>query len=70
MKRFPIGEFSLLSGGKKTTRNPEKDVVQVDVVSKTLASPQEQFTIAFQDTGLLHLALSWDETIILVPISK
>ena len=67
---IPEWGVTLMSGGKETTRNPEKDVVQVDILTKTLARPQEQFTIAFQDTGLLHLALSWDETIILIPISK
>jgi hypothetical protein len=67
---IPDWGVTILSGGKETTRNPEKDVVQVDVLSKKLARPQERFKIAFQDTGLLHLALSWDETIILIPISK
>ena len=69
-EEVPDWGVTLLSGGKETTRNPEKDVVQVEVLSKSLANTQEEFTIAFQDTGLLHLALSWDETIILVPISK
>ena len=69
-EEVPEWGVTLLSMGKETARNPEKDVVEVDILSKSLASPQEQFTIAFQDTGLLHLALSWDETIILVPISK
>lgn len=66
----PDWGVTLISGGKETTRNPEADVVSVDILSKSLASPQEKFTIAFQDTGLIHLALSWDDTIILVPISK
>ncbi|WP_461444709.1 DUF2911 domain-containing protein [Maribacter sp.] len=69
-EEIPDWGVTLMSGGKETTRNPEKDVLQVEVLPKTLASPQENFTIVFQDTGLLHLALSWDETIILVPISK
>lgn len=67
---IPDWGVTLLSGGKETTRNPEKDVVAIDVLTKTLARPQENFKIAFQDTGLLHLELSWDDTIILVPISK
>lgn len=67
-EEVPDWGVTLFGGG--TTRDPEKDVVQVDVLSKSLASPQENLTIVFQDTGLLHLALSWDKTIILVPISK
>lgn len=66
----PDWGVTLLSGGKETTRNPEADVISVDVLSKKLANSQENFTIAFQDTGLIHLSLSWDDTIILVPISK
>lgn len=69
-EEVPEWGVTLLSGGAETTRNPEKDVLQVEVLPKSLANPQENFTIVFQDTGLLHLALSWDKTIVLVPISK
>jgi hypothetical protein len=66
----PNWGVTLLSGGKKTARNPEKDVITVDVISKSLASSQENFKIEFQDAGFLHLNLSWDKTIIQLPISK
>ena len=69
-KEVPDWGVTLMSGGKETTRNAENDVLQVDVPSKTLARSVEDFTLEFQDTGALNLALSWDQTLILVPIGK
>ncbi len=66
----PEWGVTIMSGGKETTRNPEYDVVEVEVASNSLSAPQENFTISFEDAGQLNLSLSWDETVVMVPINK
>lgn len=67
---IPDWGVTVLSGGKETTRDPERDIVEVTVPSTATARPVEEFTIDFaQDTQVL-LSLSWDDTKISVPLNK
>ena len=61
---------TLISGGKKTTRDPDEDIIQVTVPSRSLSTVKENLDISFKDTTQLYLSLSWDETEIQVPINK
>ncbi len=67
---IPDWGVTILSGGKKTTRNPEADVVNIEVPSEQLSTVQEKLLIGFEDGDQLYLALSWDQTKIRVPINK
>ncbi|MDE3741913.1 DUF2911 domain-containing protein [Maribacter polysaccharolyticus] len=67
---IPDWGVTILSGGKETTRNPEADVITVEVPSGQIASVQEQLTLNFEDDGQLYLVLSWDHTKIKVPLNK
>ncbi len=68
-KEVPEWGVTILSGGKETTREPESDVVQIEVPTEELSSVQEYFTIAFEDSEALYLTLSWDRTQVKVPIN-
>lgn len=68
-KNVPEWGVTLLSGGKETTRNPENDIVQIEVPTEKLPSPQESFLIDFEGTGNPYLTLSWDDTKVSVPIN-
>ncbi len=55
--------------GGETARDPNEDVVTVEVPVEKLSSSQESFLIDFEETDGPYLTLSWDETKIRVPIS-
>ena len=66
---IPDWGATLLSAGKKTTRNADYDVLQVTVPALSLPVPVEQLNIEFQIVrSEVVLVLSWDQTQILVPI--
>jgi hypothetical protein len=65
----PDWGVSLISGGKKTTRDPEKDVLQVEVPTSKLDQPIDQFIISFSQEEPMYLSLAWDTTKISIPIS-
>ena len=69
-KEVPGWGVTILSGGAKTTRNPEQDVVSVEVPTEKLATPQESFQIDFEDSDKTYLTLSWDDTKVKVPINQ
>ena len=69
-KEVPEWGVTLISGGKETTRDPEQDVVSVEVPKEKLPSPQENFLIDFEDSDQTFLTLSWDDTKVKVPIDK
>jgi len=69
-KEVPNWGVTILSGGKKTTRNQEADVVIIEVPSEQLSTVQEKLFIGFEDGQQLYLSLSWDQTKIKVPINK
>ncbi|MCM4173770.1 DUF2911 domain-containing protein [Arenibacter sp. TNZ] len=61
---------TILSGGKETTRNPETDVVQINVPVQQLPQTIESLTIDFDEAEQLYLSLAWDKTKVSVPIEK
>jgi len=66
----PDWGVTILSGGAKTTREPESDVVTTNVPVQSLGTPLENFTINFEKGNQLMLNLAWDKTKVSVPISK
>ncbi len=66
----PDWGVTILSGGKETTRASEKDVVNVDVSVEATSQTVENFTIEFTDTEQLYMDISWDHTLVKVPINK
>jgi hypothetical protein len=50
-----------------TIYDPAQDLVRVDAKVETIATPVEQFTIAFEPGSL---TLTWDKTRVSVPLSK
>lgn len=66
----PDWGVTLSSGGQETTRNPEQDVLQVEVPVRELTTPVENFTIAFEEDTQLYLNLSWDTVKIRIPINN
>ncbi len=69
-KEVPEWGVTLISGGKNTTRDADADVLQVEVPVATNFVPQENFKISFLESTQLHLSLSWDGVLVLVPINK
>lgn len=67
---IPDWGVTIFSGGKKTTRNPKTDVIQIEVPVETLPQTVEQFTIRFDEHDQLYLTLSWDKTKVSIPISN
>ncbi len=65
----PDWGVTLISGGSKTTHNPETDVFQIQVPVENLDQVVESFTIDFQDSAGLFLTLTWDKTKISIPIN-
>lgn len=66
----PDWGVTLLSGGKDTTRDADSDVIKVEVPSRSLSGERENFTISFDGQDPVNLSLSWDKTIVQVPINK
>lgn len=52
---------------QKASREPEADVLQVQIPTETLTSPLEQFTISFDETAPA-MVLAWDRTKVAVPL--
>ncbi len=68
-KEVPDWGVSLLSGGSETTREPEEDIIVVEVPVREQAQPIENFTIAFEEKNQLYLVLFWDKIKVKVPIN-
>lgn len=69
-EEVPDWGVTLMSGGEKTSRIPESDVVNSTVAASELTTPQEQLLLEFREnTTGLYLSLSWDQTEIQVPIN-
>jgi len=66
----PEWGVTIMSGGKETTRDPDTDVIKVEVPSNSLSAERENFTISFEGSNPVNLSLSWDQTIVQVPINK
>lgn len=64
-KDYPWG----VNEAMKPAREPEFDVLNIEVPVATLKEPVEKFTIAFDNsTDNLSLTLAWDTTKIVVPL--
>ncbi|UWX55902.1 DUF2911 domain-containing protein [Maribacter litopenaei] len=69
-KEVPSWGVSVMGDGTRTTRDASEDVINVEVPSREVPEPIENFTIDFTNKDQLYLSLSWDDTIVNVPISK
>ena len=67
---IPDWGATLSSGGSEATRNPETDVMQVEVPVIDMTKTEENFSISFADDNGLFLVLMWDKTKVEVPISQ
>lgn len=64
-----VGQWGINSKGEPN-RNPELDVLKVDVLAVQQEQVFEQFTIAFEDTGEdAEMVLFWDKTLVSVPFT-
>ena len=69
-KEVPDWGVTLASGGTKTTRDPDADVLQVAVPALRLPAPVEEFTISFELVrSEIFMALAWDRTQVLVNVN-
>jgi hypothetical protein len=69
-KEVPDWGVTLTSGGSETTRDPEKDVVVVEVPVSDVSPAEESFIIDFEEADRLNLVVYWDNTKVKVPINK
>lgn len=69
-EEIPDWGVTISSGGRETTRDPEKDVLKVEVPVEVLGQPEESFTIDFEGDEQLYLSLYWDLTKVKVPVNK
>lgn len=70
-KSVPDWGVTILSGGKETTRDPQQDILQVEVPVRALNETVEDFSILFEaDAHQLYLNLAWDTSKIRIPITK
>ncbi|GAA0747676.1 MULTISPECIES: DUF2911 domain-containing protein [Flavobacteriaceae] len=54
----------------KPMREPQHDILEIEVPTEELNTTVEQFTIGFDNTtGDLHLTMAWDKTKIAVPLT-
>ena len=68
-EEVPDWGVTLISGGRKTTRDPEADVLQVTVPALQLPYPVEEFTIDFKIIREgVYMSLAWDQTEVLVEV--
>lgn len=69
-KEVPAWGVTILSGGKDTTRKPEKDILNVIVPTTNMTEALESFTIAFEGKEPVFLTMAWDKTKVSIPINK
>jgi hypothetical protein len=63
------GQWGINSKGE-ANRQPERDVLSVDVTAVQQDQVFEQFTISFEKSGEdVEMVLAWDKTLVSVPIS-
>jgi hypothetical protein len=70
---IPDWGATLMSGGKEATRNPETDVLQINVGVDTLGEVVEDFDISFVPAGTgnsVFLEFTWDTTRVRVPLNS
>ena len=67
---IPDWGVTISSGGRETTRDADRDVLQVTVPVEELEKTEESFTIDFEQTDQLYLRLYWDTMRIRVPLKN
>ncbi len=66
----PDWGVTMTSGGSKTTRNPDADVLQVTAPALHLPEVVEQFTIEFNLVRReMYMSMAWDQTEVLVAVN-
>lgn len=66
---IPEWGIDVMKNGE-AARNPETDVVVVDVTVMTTQKEFEQFTISIDEADdMLELVLAWDKTLVAVPLT-
>lgn len=66
---IPDWGVTILSRGKETTRIPAKDVLAIEVPVEKTDEVIENFTIGFMYQDQLYMNLSWDRTMVKIPIN-
>lgn len=69
-KEVPDWGVTFSTDGLVTTRDPDQDVVEVQVPVDQLANSEESFSIDFEGDDQLFLRLYWDKTQVKIPINK
>ena len=65
---IPHWGIDVLNNGE-AARDPENDVVVVDLPVVSIGKEIEQFTISLEKTDdMLEMVLAWDKTLVAVPI--
>ncbi len=67
---IPSWGVTMSSGGSETTRDPQKDMLQLEVPVEEVSPPMESFTITFEQNDTLFMDILWDDTKIQVPITN
>jgi hypothetical protein len=67
---IPDWGVSLLSGGRKTTRDPDKDVLKVNLPALKIPEAVEDFTIDFNIIRHeVYMIITWDDVEVLVSVN-
>ena len=65
---IPSWGIEVKNGEKRTTRQPQFDVLQVEVPARQSNTEIESFTIDFEKAQEVFLAIAWDTTKVLIPM--
>ncbi len=68
--KIPSWGVTMSSGGSETTRDPQKDILQLEVPVQLVSPPMESFTITFEQRDTIYLDILWDSVKIQVPITN
>lgn len=58
------------NGNAVASRDPDEDILEIQVPTIMLPQSEKSFTIAFENEDQLYLTLYWDTTKVKVPINK
>jgi hypothetical protein len=68
-KEIPRWGTTSVNGKTVTTRNPDADILRLEVPTLVLPKSEKSFTITFEEEDQLYLSLYWDTTKVRVPIN-
>ncbi|NNE03797.1 MAG: DUF2911 domain-containing protein [Eudoraea sp.] len=69
-KEIPDWGSTYVNGKTVATRNPDMDILNLDVPTLVLPKSEKSFTITFEEEDQLYLSLYWDTTKVRVPINE